>query len=179
VQPAKYGDEIARAEAAAEWTARFGPGDYTPPVWSSAALGFMILIGFALVWAFVLLPLFYRDTIIKLKFPLVLVVLATPFPFIAAILGWLAREGGRQPWAVYGLLRVEDAVTPMPTGVMLASFLGFAALLLGLAVANWTLILRRAAKGVGDPALGRTLADVTEPDGTEPDEAAPEPALAR
>ena len=129
----------------AEWTARFGPGDYVPPVWSSAALGFMILIGFTLVWAFVFLPLFYRDTIIRLKFPLVLIVLATPLPFVAAILGWLAREGGRQPWAVYGLLRVEDAVTPMPAGVMLASFLGFTALLLGLAVANWTLILRRAA----------------------------------
>ena len=174
VQPAKYGDEVARSEAVAEWTARFGPGDYVPPLWSSAALGFMILIGFTLVWAFVFLPLFYRDTIIRLKFPLVLVMLATPLPFAAAILGWLAREGGRQPWAVYGLLRVEDAVTPMPAGVMLASFLGFTALLLGLAVANWTLILRRAAKGVEDPALGRTLADVTEPD-----QAAPEPALAR
>jgi cytochrome d ubiquinol oxidase subunit I len=174
VQPAKYGDETARAAAVAEWTARFGPGDYLPPVWSSVALGFMILIGFTLAWAFVFLPLFYRDWIVRLKFPLVIVALASPLPFVAAILGWLAREGGRQPWAAYGLLTTADAVTPTSGGVMLASFAGFTVLLLGLAIANWTLILRRAAQGVGDPALGRALADVSEPRDT-----APEPALAR
>lgn len=48
VQPTKFGGDAERSTIVAEWTARFGPGDYTPPVWSNAALGFMILIGFAL-----------------------------------------------------------------------------------------------------------------------------------
>jgi len=26
--------------------------------------------------------------------------------------GWVVTEVGRQPWIVYGLVRVEDAVTP-------------------------------------------------------------------
>jgi len=174
VQPTKLGDEAAKAAAVADFTARFGPDEYLPPVWANASLGFMILIGFTLAWAFVMLPLFHRDWIVRLKFPLVIVGLSIPLPFLASIMGWLTREGGRQPWAAYGLLKVDDAVSGVSGGVMLASFLGFTALLLALTVANWLLIAKRAARGAGDPALGRSL-------DTDPaaDDARPEPALAR
>ena len=155
VQPAKYGSDAVRAPVIAEWTERFGPGDYAPPVWSSAALGFMILIGFALGCSWLLLPLLYRDWIIRLRFPLYLLLLAVPLPFVAGILGWLAREGGRQPWAVYGLLKVDDAVTPISSGVLLTSLIGFTVLLGALAVTNWTLLARRAHRGADDLALGR------------------------
>jgi cytochrome d ubiquinol oxidase subunit I len=116
--------------------------------------------------------LFYRDWIVRLRFPLYLVVLAMPLPFAAAVFGWMFREIGRQPWAAYGVLRTADAVSPVSGATMLASYLGFTALLLALVVADWVLIGKRAARGVADPALGRSLDDL-------PDEAAPEPALAR
>jgi cytochrome bd ubiquinol oxidase subunit I len=155
VQPTKYGDEAAKAAAIADWTARFGPGDYTPPALAGAGLGFMILIGLTLFWGVFLVPLLYRDWLIRLRFPLYLILLALPLPFVAAILGWLAREVGRQPWAAYGLLRVDQAVTPVDAPVMLASYLGFSLLLGTLAVANWVLIARYANRGAADPALGR------------------------
>lgn len=155
VQPMKYGDEAAKAAAVAEWTARFGPGDYTPPVLAAASLGFMVLIGFGLGWGALLLPLLFRDWIIRLRFPLYLILFATPLPFVAAILGWLAREVGRQPWAVYGLLPVDQAVSPVDAPVMLASFIGFTLLLGSLAVTNWILFARHAHRGAHDPALGR------------------------
>jgi cytochrome d ubiquinol oxidase subunit I len=168
VQPTKYGDEAARQAIIAEWTARFGAGDYNPPGWVGAPLDLMMLIGFALFCGVFLIPLLYRDWIIRLRFPLYLLLLALPFPFIAAILGWLAREVGRQPWAAYGLLRTEDAVTPASGGVMLTSYLGFSLLLGALAVTNWTLLARHAARGAHDLALGRP-SDIPE--------ARPQPAL--
>jgi cytochrome d ubiquinol oxidase subunit I len=171
VQPAKYGNDAAKAAVIADWTARFGPGDYTPPVLASASLGFMILIGFTLFLGTLLVPLLYRDWIIRLRFPLYLMLLAVPLPFLAAILGWLAREVGRQPWAAYGLLKVEDAVTPASGPVMLASFLGFSLLLGALAVTNWVLLARHAHRGAGDLALGRP------PEDPLPDPR-PEPVLA-
>ena len=155
VQPTKYGDNAAREATVAQWTAQFGPGDYTPPVLANVGLGFMILIGFALFWGILLLPLLYRDWIIRLRFPLYLMLLAVPLPFVAAILGWLAREIGRQPWAAYGLLKVEDAVSPVSGGVMLTSFIGFTLLLGALAVTNWVLMARHAHRGPHDLALGQ------------------------
>ncbi|MEH1014132.1 cytochrome ubiquinol oxidase subunit I [Micromonospora sp. CPCC 206060] len=161
VQPTKYGSEAAKDAAIADWTARFGPGDYTPPVLANVGLGFMILIGLGLGLLVFLVPLLYRDWLIRLRFPLYLLLLAVPLPFVASILGWLTREVGRQPWMAYGLLPVERAVSGVDGGVMLVSFLGFSLLLGALTVANWTLIARHAARGAHDPALGR-------PPGAEP-----------
>ncbi|MET7749864.1 cytochrome ubiquinol oxidase subunit I [Micromonospora sp. NPDC005367] len=156
VQPTKFGtgDEAAQAMIA-EWTTRFGPGDYTPPALASAGLGFMILIGFTLGALWLLVPLLWRDWIIRLRFPLWLLLFALPLPFVAAILGWIAREVGRQPWVAYGLLGVDQAVSPVGAPVMLTSLIGFSLLLGTLAVTNWVLIARHAARGADDPALGR------------------------
>lgn len=38
-------------------------------------------------------------------------VAAGPAAFVAVEAGWVATEVGRQPWIVYRLMRVEDAVT--------------------------------------------------------------------
>ncbi|HEX5543295.1 MAG TPA: cytochrome ubiquinol oxidase subunit I [Micromonospora sp.] len=173
VQPAKYGDDATRQAVLAEWTARFGPGDYAPPGWTTIPFEAMMMIGFILFFGILLIPLFYRDWIIRLRFPLYLLLFALPLPFIASILGWLAREVGRQPWAVYGLLTVDEAVTPMSGGGMLASFIGFSLLVGTLAATNWIMIARHAARGADDPALGRPP---QQPD-TESDPR-PEPVLA-
>ncbi|MFB9235156.1 cytochrome ubiquinol oxidase subunit I [Plantactinospora siamensis] len=175
VQPTKFGDDAARAAATADWTARFGPGDYQPPALAAVALGFMMLIGMVLFFALFLLPLLYRDWLIRLRFPLYLLLLAAPLPFLAVILGWLTREVGRQPWAAYGLLRTQDAVAGVSGGTMLASFLGFSLLLGALAVTNWVLILRQAGRGAHDLALGRSPAAALDAPPTWTDE----PLIAR
>jgi cytochrome d ubiquinol oxidase subunit I len=41
--------------------------------------------------------------------------LSFPLPFIATLTGWYTAEVGRQPWAVYGVLRTADAMTPFLT----------------------------------------------------------------
>jgi cytochrome bd ubiquinol oxidase subunit I len=41
--------------------------------------------------------------------------LSFPLPFIATLTGWFTAEVGRQPWAVYGVLRTADAMTPFLT----------------------------------------------------------------
>ena len=51
-----------------------------------------------------------------------------PMSFIAVLAGWLTTETGRYPWVVYGMMRVEEAVTPALTGgVALASLLTYIA----------------------------------------------------
>ncbi|MBE1486956.1 cytochrome ubiquinol oxidase subunit I [Plantactinospora soyae] len=155
VQPTKFGTDVAEAGLLERWTGQFGPGDYIPPEWTGVPLELMMMIAFVLAWGVFLLPLYYRDWIIRLRFPLYLVLLSTPLPFVALISGWLVREVGRQPWAVYGLLPVSDAVSPVGSGTLLSSYVGFTLLLGTLAVVNWVLMARHAARGAEDLALGR------------------------
>ena len=56
-----------------------------------------------------------RDRLERNRFLLWLIFLSFPLPFIAILTGWYTAEVGRQPWAVYGLLRTADAVTPFLT----------------------------------------------------------------
>ena len=54
--------------------------------------------------------------------------LSFPSGFIAVIAGWFTAEVGRQPWAVFGLLRTADAHTPNLTATdVLITLIGYAA----------------------------------------------------
>ncbi|ADD40822.1 cytochrome ubiquinol oxidase subunit I [Stackebrandtia nassauensis] len=83
-----------------------------------------------------------------------LLVVAIPLPFVASVGGWLFREVGRQPWIVYGELKVSDAVSPVSFGHMLTSLVIFVGVLGALAVTNWTLIARFARRGPAASQLG-------------------------
>jgi cytochrome d ubiquinol oxidase subunit I len=122
----------------------------------------MIMIGFMLFLVGVFLPFLYKDLLIRLRLPLALLILAVPFPFVAAVLGWLTREGGRQPWAAYGLLKVSDAVSPgLEAAQMMTGYWIFTGVLLVLALTNWALIARFAHRGP-DPASNSADSDPGE-----------------
>ncbi|MEV0143813.1 MULTISPECIES: cytochrome ubiquinol oxidase subunit I [unclassified Nonomuraea] len=81
-----------------------------------------------------------------------LLTVVIPLPFLASVGGWVSREVGRQPWVVYGELTTGQALSAgVSQATMLASLLSFAAVLGALAVANWTLIIRTARRGL-EPA---------------------------
>jgi cytochrome bd ubiquinol oxidase subunit I len=49
----------------------------------------------------------------------------SPAGFVAVLAGWLVTEIGRQPWAVFGMLRTADAVSPVPTTPITISLAAF------------------------------------------------------
>lgn len=85
-----------------------------------------------------------------------LIVSASPLGMIAIEAGWGVTELGRQPWVIVGLMRTEDAVTPV-SGVA-GSFVGFTLLYTFLAVMLvWLLVhLARAPKAYA-PDRGEAL----------------------
>ena len=72
---------------------------------------------------------------------------ALPLPYLAMISGWVYREVGRQPWAVYGLLRTEDAVSPLSANEAWLSFGVFVPLFAVLVTVNFWLLFRHARRG--------------------------------
>jgi cytochrome d ubiquinol oxidase subunit I len=136
-------------ELQANYEQQFGPGDYIPLMvvtyWTfriMMAFGMvMILITAYFVWANM------RGDISKawwMKWVPWLLIL----PYLANASGWILTEMGRQPWIIYGLLRVEDAVSPNLTPTdLLISLIGFAAIYLALAVSMIYLMKKYATAG--------------------------------
>ncbi|WP_410656269.1 cytochrome ubiquinol oxidase subunit I [Amycolatopsis sp. lyj-112] len=113
-----------------------------------ASLGFMIQIGFVALLASLLgTLLLFRNWITRIRPLLYVMVFAIPLPLVAAILGWVVREVGRQPWLIYGELTTADAVASIPAGQILFSFVGFTILFAALAIADWVLMSRVAKRG--------------------------------
>src|SRR6202453_3361160 len=77
--------------------------------------------------------------------------LSFPLPFIAILTGWFTAEVGRQPWAVYGVLRTADAVTPFLTGraaaVSLVVFCALYSFLFGFGIYYVHQLLRAGPAG--------------------------------
>jgi cytochrome d ubiquinol oxidase subunit I len=72
-------------------------------------------------------------------------VLTGPLAFIAMEAGWMVTELGRQPWIIQGVMRVSQAVTPVP-GAGLTILIVFGLIYLALTVALITLLLRLARR---------------------------------
>ncbi len=75
-------------------------------------------------------------------------IYAIPLPFLAAQLGWIVAEVGRQPWIVYGVLRTSDAVSKSVTASQVfGSLAGFILLYGLLAVADIYMLAHYARLG--------------------------------
>jgi cytochrome d ubiquinol oxidase subunit I len=142
---------------------RFGPGDYRPLVpvtyWS-----FRFMIGFGMVsagLALVGLWLTRRGRLPSNRWFWRVAIWSMGFPLLANAFGWIFTEMGRQPWAVFGVLRTDASVSPgVPAGQLLTSLIVFTALYAVLAVIEVRLLSKYARAGppTVDPVGEKPLA---------------------
>jgi len=144
----------------AQEAAQYGPGNYIPPVgtvfWSfrvMVAAGGLMLLAVLLAWYY------KRKGRLEDKAWLLWAFLwAIPLPYIANIAGWVMAEVGRQPWIVYGLQQVQQAVSPnVSAGAITASLVGFTLLYGLLAVADVYLLTRTAKEGPETEATSKPV----------------------
>jgi len=116
-----------------------------PMFWS-----FRIMVGLDLLFLFIFSCSFFfliRKRLAAQRWLLKLAVLAIPLPWVAAELGWVVAEYGRQPWTIAGILPTHLSASTVPVGSLyfsLAGFLGFYTFLL---VIEMTLMIKFARKG--------------------------------
>ena len=77
------------------------------------------------------------------------VIAASPLGILSVEAGWVVTELGRQPWAIRGVMRTADAVTPL--GGLAIPFALFSALYLALAVSAAWLLRREVAQSPSFP----------------------------
>jgi cytochrome bd ubiquinol oxidase subunit I len=133
-----------------EYRAKYGKGEYAPIVgvayWTwRAMIGcavLMFLIGAYGWWRM------RRGRLEQSRRFLTWALPAAALPFIASLTGWTFTEMGRQPWAVFGLLKTSDADSPsVSTAEVLITLIGFTLLYGVLAAIAGRIFVKTARKG--------------------------------
>ena len=88
-----------------------------------------------------------RNRLEQSRWYLKLMLWSIPLPYLAIALGWTVAEVGRQPWIVYGLMRTRDAASPIASGQVLATLLGFIVVYGILGLLAFGLMIRTARLG--------------------------------
>ena len=118
----------------------------------------MVACGFWLVLLFG--TAFYLSATRRLaryRWFLIAALLSLPLPWLAAELGWVVAEYGRQPWVIEGVLPTSLGVSSTSAGNVLFSLLGFVLFYSGLAVADLYLMVKYIRLGP-DKTLGHPVA---------------------
>ena len=80
-----------------------------------------------------------------------LFVWAIALPYLANTAGWLLTELGRAPWVVYGVMKIEDAIsTTVSWGSVLATLIFYTLIYGALIVAEVYLLVKFAKAGPAD-----------------------------
>jgi cytochrome d ubiquinol oxidase subunit I len=129
---------------------QYGPGDYTPPpfipYWSFRV---MVGSGFAMIGVAIYALFMVMGEMID-KRPLALKALPylIALPYLANTAGWLLTEVGRYPWVVFGLVKLDDGVSPNVTaGMLWISLVGYVLIYGALIVATVYLLRKYALAG--------------------------------
>ncbi len=153
-----------------EFVRSYGPGNYVPVTWI-AYWSFRAMVGAG----FLMLALAGGSVVVLMRGrldppprALRLLPWAVALPYLAASSGWLLTETGRMPWVVYGVMRVEDAVSAtVSAGMVLTSLIAFT-LLYGLLMIATVFLLSKFARGGPQAVLA------LEPSGEAPSFLAPD-----
>ena len=136
----------------------FAPAERPPVALTFYSFRLMVVLGLYFLAA-TLLGWYYdrKNKLLENRFYLRLILYSLPLPYLAILLGWMVTEVGRQPWAVYGLMKTANAVSPVPAGQVMFSLLAMTviySLLIGL---NFYLLAKHARQGPG-PVLPASTA---------------------
>ena len=122
------------------------------------------MVGLGTVFVVIMLValfLLWRGRLYNARWMLWILMLSTPFPYIANTAGWMTAELGRQPWLVYGLMRTEDGYSKtVSAGNGMFTLLGFTGIYTVLGILFLFLIWREIEHG---PLVGNESASKLHP----------------
>ena len=132
--------------------------DSTVPEVAPMFFGFriMVALGFAMLLLFSVALLYaIKGTFIEQKWLLRWALLFIPAPWIAAELGWVVAEYGRQPWTIYGVLPTHLSVSSLTSANIYGSLAGFVTFYTVLLIVEMYLMVKYARLGPSSLGTGR------------------------
>jgi cytochrome d ubiquinol oxidase subunit I len=123
--------------------------DTVPAVWP-LFWSFRLMVGLGFYFIVLTATFFYLASARRLDghpWLLRLAVYSIPLPWVAAELGWLVAEFGRQPWIIEGVLPTAVAVSSLGIGEVALTLSGFVLFYSVLAVIELSLLLKYIGLG--------------------------------
>ncbi len=123
------------------------PKEDRPPV--TLVFGsFRLMVGLGFLFPLLtFVGLLKRNKLESSSHYLKIMMYAIPLPYIAAELGWIVTEVGRQPWIVYRVLKTSNAVSPIAGYQVAISLAAFIVLYSLLGLTAIFLMVKYAKKG--------------------------------
>ncbi|MEW6532267.1 MAG: cytochrome ubiquinol oxidase subunit I [Thermodesulfobacteriota bacterium] len=142
-----HGSGDAEFKGLKEW-----PKEERPPValtfWS-----FRIMVGLGFLFALVSILAFWkRNNLESAPWLLKSLMWMIPLPYVAASLGWMVTEVGRQPWIVYGVMKTSKAASEVAASQVGFSLAAFVVVYTLLGIACFMLMAKFVAQGPTPPA---------------------------
>jgi cytochrome d ubiquinol oxidase subunit I len=123
------------------------PKEDRPPVLITF-LSFRVMVGLGTLFPILAgLAWLWREKIQEKPWLLKALIYTIPLPYAAIMFGWTVAEVGRQPWIVYGMMRTNDAVSPVDASSVLTSIIAFVVVYSLLGVLDIYLLRKYALKG--------------------------------
>jgi cytochrome bd ubiquinol oxidase subunit I len=114
------------------------------------ALGFWFLLLFTVAFWFSA-----KRQLDRYRLFLLAACFSLPLPWVAAELGWIVAEYGRQPWVIEDVLPTALGVSSTGASNVLASLIGFVVFYTGLLVCDIYLLRKYIRLGPGEPEAPR------------------------
>jgi cytochrome d ubiquinol oxidase subunit I len=119
---------------------------------------FRIMVGTGILMLFIFVAAFYFLAVRNLapqRWLLRLALWSIPLPWIAAEMGWIVAEYGRQPWTIAEVLPTFLSVSNVPVSSVYTSLAGFIAFYTALLVVEIYLMLKYIRLGPASLGTGR------------------------
>jgi cytochrome d ubiquinol oxidase subunit I len=133
----------------AQYEKKYGEGNYIPPVTISFYTFRMMVGAGSLMLLISLVGIFFykKGNIDKKNLLLKGMVFSICLPYIANSSGWILTEVSRTPWIVFGLLKLDQAVSPtVSAGYVWTSLIVFLVLYSGLMIVDVMIMLKFVKK---------------------------------
>jgi cytochrome d ubiquinol oxidase subunit I len=131
-----------------------GLTSYATELWPPVELtyyAYHVMVGLGTIFiaiAAIAVALLRRERLFSMPLALWVLLLATPFPYVATEAGWVVTEVGRQPWIIYGLMKTQVAASPnVVSGETVFTLIGFVGMYFVLGLLFVLLTLRTIAIG--------------------------------
>ena len=124
-----------------------------PLFWS-----FRFMVALGLLFLFIFSASFYfliRKKLAPQRWLLKLALYSIPLPWVAAELGWIVAEYGRQPWTISGVLPTHLSASTLQPGSLYFSLAGFLGFYTFLFVIEMALMIKYARQGPSSLHTGR------------------------